>query len=70
MGIADIPLRLSTIIAFPLAFGIAIDDTIHFLARYRSELARGRSPEQAVTTTIETTGRPRGVSRQARTFTR
>ncbi len=57
MGIADIPLRLSTITAFPLAFGLAIDDTIHFIARYRSELARGQSPEQAVTTTIETTGR-------------
>jgi predicted RND superfamily exporter protein len=53
----DIALRFSTITAFPLAFGLAIDDTIHFLARYRAELAAGRTNEEAVRTTIKTTGR-------------
>ncbi len=53
----DITLRFSTITAFPVAFGLAIDDTIHFLARYRSELARGASVEDAIRTTLVTSGR-------------
>jgi predicted RND superfamily exporter protein len=53
----DISLRFSTIVAFPLAFGLAIDDTIHFLARYRSEISRGKSNDEAVRTAITTTGR-------------
>ena len=53
----DVTLRFSTIVAFPVAFGLAVDDTIHFLARYRGELAAGKSPEDAVRTTIATTGR-------------
>jgi predicted RND superfamily exporter protein len=53
----DITLRFSTITAFPVAFGLAIDDTIHFLARYRSELERGASVEEAVRVTILTAGR-------------
>ncbi len=57
LGVADISLRFSTIIAFPVAFGIAIDDTIHFLARYRTELAAGNSPEDAIRTTLRTAGR-------------
>jgi len=52
-----IDLRFSTIVAFPVAFGLAVDDTIHFLARYRSELTAGKSPEDAVRATIATTGR-------------
>ena len=50
-------LRLTTIIAFPVAFGLAIDDTIHFLNRYRIELAAGADPETAVRTTLRTAGR-------------
>ena len=53
----DITLRFSTITAFPLAFGLAIDDTIHFLARYRNEIAAGRTVDEAVRITITTTGR-------------
>jgi predicted RND superfamily exporter protein len=54
----DIALRFSTITAFPLAFGLAVDDTIHFLARYRHELAAGCTVEEAVRKTMLTTGRP------------
>jgi len=28
----------STILVFSIAFGISVDDTIHFLAKYRQEL--------------------------------
>ncbi len=38
MGYLDIPLKPSTILVFSIAFGIAVDDTIHFLAKYRQEL--------------------------------
>ncbi len=38
MGYFGIPLKPSTILVFSIAFGISIDDTIHFLAKYRQEL--------------------------------
>lgn len=38
MGFLGIPLKPSTILVFGIAFGISIDDTIHFLAKYRQEL--------------------------------
>jgi predicted RND superfamily exporter protein len=38
MGFLDIPLKPSTILVFSIAFGISVDDTIHFLAKYRQEL--------------------------------
>ena len=36
---AGIPIKPSTILIFSIAFGISVDDTIHFLAKYRQELA-------------------------------
>ncbi len=38
MGYADIPLRPSTALIFSVVFGISVDDSIHFLAKYRQEL--------------------------------
>lgn len=38
MGFFDIPLKPSTILVFSIAFGITVDNTIHFLAKYRQEL--------------------------------
>ncbi len=38
MGFADIPIKASTILVFSIAFGISVDNTIHFLAKYRQEL--------------------------------
>jgi hypothetical protein len=38
MGWFGIPLKPSTILVFSVAFGISVDDTIHFLAKYRQEL--------------------------------
>lgn len=39
MGFFSIPIKPSTILVFSIAFGISVDDTIHFLAKYRQELA-------------------------------
>uniref|UniRef100_UPI00321665E8 efflux RND transporter permease subunit n=1 Tax=uncultured Draconibacterium sp. TaxID=1573823 RepID=UPI00321665E8 len=38
MGFTDIPIKASTILVFSIAFGISVDNTIHFLAKYRQEL--------------------------------
>ena len=38
MGIIGIPLKPSTILVFSIAFGISVDFTIHYLAKYRQEL--------------------------------
>lgn len=38
MGWFNIPLKPSTLIIFSIALGITVDNTIHFLARYRQEL--------------------------------
>ena len=38
MGLFGIPLKPSTILVFSIAFGISVDDTIHYLAKYRQEL--------------------------------
>jgi uncharacterized protein len=38
MGFANIPLKPSTILVFSIALGITVDNTIHYLAKYRQEL--------------------------------
>lgn len=38
MGWSGIPLKPSTLLVFSIALGISVDDTIHYLAKYRQEL--------------------------------
>lgn len=38
MGYFGIPLKPSTLLVFSIVFGISLNDTIHFLAKYRFEL--------------------------------
>jgi predicted RND superfamily exporter protein len=38
MGYFNINVKPSTILVFSIAFGISVDDTIHFLSKYRQEL--------------------------------
>ena len=42
MGLVGIPLKPSTAIIFSIVFGISVDDSIHFLAKYRQELKSSR----------------------------
>lgn len=42
MGFFGIPLKPSTALIFSIAFGISVDDSIHFLAKYRMELFANR----------------------------
>jgi predicted RND superfamily exporter protein len=57
MGFTGIPLKPSTILVFSIAFGISVDDTIHFLAKYRQELiANGWKINKAVFAALKETG--------------
>lgn len=57
MGLFDITLTASTAIVFVIAFGIAVDDTIHFLTRFRLEQRLGHSVETAIRNTLIGTGK-------------
>ena len=57
MGYLGIPLKPSTILVFSIAFGISVDDTIHFLAKYRLELvARNWKISKSVYGALRETG--------------
>lgn len=56
MGFLGIPLKPSTALVFGVAFGIAVDDSIHFLARYRLARKLGDSVNQAVSNSFKDTG--------------
>ena len=57
MGYFGIPLKPSTALIFSIAFGISVDDSIHFLAKYRQELfAHNFKVKPAVSKTILETG--------------
>ncbi len=56
MGFAGIPLKPSTLLVFSIAFGISIDDALHFLGKYRQEIKNfsGNVPETIAFTLKET----------------
>ena len=56
MAAGGLVLDPTTVLVFSVALGIAVDDTIHFVARYREEIGRGASVEQAVRSTLATAG--------------
>jgi len=62
LGLLGIPLDTDTLIIAPLIIGIAVDDTIHFLAHYRDAWYESGDVETALASTIQEVG-------QAVTFT-
>jgi uncharacterized protein len=50
-------LQTSNIVSFTVAVGLAVDDSIHFLARYRMERQQGRPVGPAITRTYLGAGR-------------
>ena len=57
MGYVGIPIKPSTILVFSIAFGISVDDTIHYLAKYRQELnMQGWNIRQSVLNAVKETG--------------
>ena len=57
MGYFGISIKPSTVLVFSIAFGISVDDTIHFLAKYRQELKyRNNNIKDSVVAAIKETG--------------
>ena len=57
MGYFGISIKPSTILVFSIAFGISVDDTIHFLAKYRQELKyKNNNIKDSVVAAIKETG--------------
>ena len=57
MGYFGIPLKPSTALIFSIVFGISVDDSIHFLAKYRQELfAQKFIVSEAISKSIRETG--------------
>lgn len=57
MGFFGVDLKTSTSIIFTIAFGIAVDDTIHFLGKFKHELLKGRGKIYALKRSYMTTGK-------------
>ncbi len=57
MAMLNINLKADTSVIFAIAFGIAVDDTIHFLSRLKLELAKGLSLPYAIKRTYLSTGK-------------
>lgn len=57
MGFSGMDLKVSTSIIFTIAFGIAVDDTIHFMSKLKMELNKGKSLLYALKRTYISTGK-------------
>lgn len=57
LTLLGIDLDAPTSIIFTIAFGIAVDDTIHMLSRFRLEQQKGLTTEQAIENTFKIAGK-------------
>ena len=57
IGALGINLKPSSAITFSIAFGIAVDDTVHFITRYLSEHLQGHRGKEAIHRAIQGTGK-------------
>ena len=57
MAVLGIDLKMSTSIIFTIAFGIAVDDTIHLLSRYKLEMINGQTHSHALRKAFTHTGK-------------
>tara|TARA_B100000809_G_scaffold266259_1_gene328101 strand:- start:233 stop:2479 length:2247 start_codon:yes stop_codon:yes gene_type:complete len=57
MGFLGTTINMSSSIIFTIAFGIAVDDTIHFLSKFKIESARGKSLIYSLKRTYISTGK-------------
>lgn len=57
MGYSGVPLKMSTILVFSIALGISVDNTIHYLARYRLQMKNNNNDiRKSVMAAITETG--------------
>ena len=57
MYLTGMEINVSTMLIFTIAYGIAVDDTIHFLGNLRIELSKGLELEEAIKNTFKSTGK-------------
>lgn len=57
IGYLGIPLEAGIATVFSIVFGIATDDTVHFLSNFKLCRSKGMSVEQALQTTLSETGK-------------
>lgn len=57
LGFLDIELEAGVAILFAIVFGIAVDDTIHFLSKFKLSRDKGLSNEEAIHITFLETGK-------------
>ncbi len=57
MGLLNISIDASTMMAGSIAVGLAVDDTIHFMHIFRRYYSQSLDPRKAVHETLQTTGR-------------
>ena len=57
LGFAGVELKVSTALVFSISFGIAVDDTIHFMTKLKLELNKGHELMWALRRTFLSTGR-------------
>jgi predicted RND superfamily exporter protein len=58
LGLTGVTLNIITSLVACVVLGVAVDDTIHYLVRYRAGLAKTRDPRQAVITALCGVARP------------
>lgn len=56
MALLGVSLKPSTILVFSIAFGIAVDDSIHLMSRFNQLVARGRMKGRALRGALRETG--------------
>ncbi len=56
VGWFDLGLSVTITIVFTIVFGIAVDDTIHFLSRYQIEMKKGIPKNEVIENCIKTSG--------------
>jgi len=57
MGYFGIEMEAGVAIVFAIIFGIAVDDTIHFLSKFKLSLRAGKSIEESIHVTFKETGK-------------
>lgn len=57
MAYSGTPLNMATLMVSSIAIGIGIDYAIHLISRFRREVLAGKSMDNALQSTIQTTGR-------------
>ena len=56
MGIFGVPIKPSTLLVFSIVFSISIDDTIHFLSKFRQELRINNNVHEVCLISLKETG--------------